>query len=43
MIYVLSPCWQRILLATTWHVRFTDVHIVTLLAENTIYSDCHLV
>jgi hypothetical protein len=41
----LSPCWRSILLTTTWHVWFTDEHVVvvTLLAENTIYSDCHLV
>jgi len=36
MINVLSPCWWSILSATTWHVRFTDEHVVTLLAEHTI-------
>ena len=35
--YILSPCWRSILLATTWHVWFTDEHVITLLlAENTI-------
>ncbi len=38
MINVLSPWWQSILLTTTWYARFTDEHVVTLLAENTIYS-----
>ena len=33
---MLSPCWRSILLTTTWHVRFTDEHVVTLLAEHTI-------
>ncbi len=32
------------LLTTTWYARFTDEHVVTVLVENTIYSDClHLV
>ena len=38
MINVLSPWWRSILLTTTWHVRFTDELVVTLLAENTIYN-----
>ena len=33
---MLSPCWRSILLTTTWHVWFTDEHVVTLLAEHTI-------
>jgi hypothetical protein len=36
MITVLSPCWWCILLTTTWHVWYTDEHVVTLLAEHTI-------
>jgi hypothetical protein len=36
MITMLSPCWQSILLTTTWHVWYTDEHVVTLLAEYTI-------
>jgi hypothetical protein len=38
MINVLSPCWQSILLTTTWHVWYTDERVVTLLAlaEHTI-------
>ena len=36
MITVLSPCWRSILLTTTWHVWYTDEHVVTLLAEHTI-------
>jgi hypothetical protein len=36
MITVLSPCWRSILLTTTWHVWYTDEHVVTLLAEYSI-------
>jgi hypothetical protein len=36
MITVLSPCWWSILLTTTWHVWYTDEHVVTLLADHTI-------
>ncbi len=36
MIAVLSPCWRSILLTTTWHVQYTDEHVVTLLAKHTI-------
>jgi len=36
MITVLSPCWWSILLTTTWHVWYTDEHVITLLAEHTI-------
>jgi len=36
MITVLSPCWRSILLTTTWHVWYTDEHVVTLLTEYTI-------
>jgi hypothetical protein len=31
---VLSPCWQSILLTTTWHDWYTDERVVTLLAEH---------
>ena len=34
--YELSPCWRSILLTTTWHVWYTDEHVVTLLSEHTI-------
>ena len=34
--YELSPCWWSILLTTTWHVWYTDEHVVTLLSEHTI-------
>jgi len=37
MITVLSPCWRSILLTTTWHVWYTDEHVVTLLTEYTIF------
>jgi len=36
MITVLSFCWWSILLITTWHVWYTDEHVVTLLADHTI-------
>ena len=36
LINVLSPCWWSILLTTTWHVWYTDEHVVTLLADHTI-------
>jgi hypothetical protein len=36
MINVFSPCWWGILLTTTWHVWYTNEHVVTLLAENII-------
>jgi hypothetical protein len=40
MINVLSPCWQSILLTTTWHVWYTDEHVVIFLAEHTTILLC---
>jgi hypothetical protein len=31
---VVSPCWQSILLITTWHDWYTNERVVTLLAEH---------
>ncbi len=33
---MMSPCWWSILLTTTWHVWYTDEHVVTFLVEHTI-------